>query len=193
MTIDDDKQDLRRRAKEKRSQAVVDAGSDAADRLAENFIHSEPLFLQADVALAGYWPIADEIDVRPLMKELHGQDRTIALPVVTGPNRPLSFRGWHPGMDLEDGGFGTRHPGLEAPDVVPGILLVPLLAFDAQGFRLGWGGGFYDRTLAKLRATGSVLAVGVAYSGQRFDEVPKDSYDEPLDWIITERDAQEIA
>ncbi|NQU60979.1 MAG: 5-formyltetrahydrofolate cyclo-ligase [Rhodospirillales bacterium] len=193
MTINDDKQDLRLRAKEKRSQAVADAGSEAAVRLVGNFIHAASSFPQTDSAVAAYWPMANEIDVRPLMKELHGQDRAVALPVVAGAAKPLIFRRWVPGMELEEGGFGTHHPGPEAPEIIPGILLVPLLAFDAQGFRLGWGGGFYDRTLAELRAAGTVLAVGVAYSGQKVDRVPKDSHDEALDWIITDRDVLEIS
>ena len=93
---------------------------------------------------------------------------------------------------MQDGIFSTRHPGAEAEEEVPGLLLVPLLAFDGRGARLGWGGGFYDRTLAHLRAAGSVIAVGVAYHGQRVERVPRSPEDQPLDWIVTDEDVFEI-
>ena len=107
-------------------------------------------------------------------------------------DEPLIFRRWRPGMALDEGGFGTRHPGPEAPEVTPEILLVPLLAFDGRGHRLGWGGGFYDRTLARLRARGPVVAVGVAFHGQQIDHIPDTPGDEPVDWVITEEDVLEI-
>ena len=118
----------------------------------------------------------------------------VALPVVVAPETPLAFRRWQPDMALDGGGFGTFHPpNTNSPEVIPDLLLIPLLAFDTQGFRLGWGGGFYDRTLADLRATAPVIAVGVGYHGQRVDDVPHTPEDEILDWIITDEDILEIS
>ncbi len=136
--------------------------------------------------------MTDEIDVRPLLAALHDQGRTLVLPVVAGSGKPLIFRRWQPQMALQVGIFSTRHPGAEAAEEIPGLLLVPLLAFDGRGARLGWGGGFYDRTLAHLRAAGPVIAVGVAYHGQRVERVPQSPDDQLLDWIVTDQDVFEI-
>ncbi|MEO5375754.1 MAG: 5-formyltetrahydrofolate cyclo-ligase [Alphaproteobacteria bacterium] len=139
--------------------------------------------------VAGYWPMGDEVDVRPLLLRLHGRGCVVALPVVTGAGRPLVFRVWRPGMRLEAGSHGTRHPGPRAARVVPDVVLVPLLAFDRMGGRLGYGAGYYDRTLARLRTLRreAVSAVGVAYAGQRVTRVPMGRFDQPLDRIVTER------
>jgi 5-formyltetrahydrofolate cyclo-ligase len=132
-----------------------------------------------------------EIDVKPLLAQLHASGHPVGLPVVVKKGEPLVFRQWHPGMALVSGGFGTEVPPPVAPEVTPRVLIVPLLAFDGEGYRLGYGGGFYDRTLDKLR-TGSAadpLAVGVAYSAQHVARVPRDDFDQPLDWIATEKAA----
>ncbi len=194
MSLEDEKQDLRRAAKERRASLARQGGKDAAENLADNFFRVIKAGGQ-DISrtVAGYWPMADEIDVRPLMIRLFEDGRKVALPVVVAPSEPLVFRRWQPGMALEAGGFGTRHPGPEAPEIVPGILLVPLLAFDDRGFRLGWGGGFYDRTLSRLRAAGDITAVGIAYQGQKVDSVPHSSNDEPLDRVVTDEEILEIA
>ncbi len=140
------------------------------------------------VVVAGYWPLRQEIDVLPLLTRLRGRGCRIALPVVPGPRRPLTFRTWRAGTKLETGPFGTRHPGGGAATVVPDLVLVPLLAFDRTGFRLGYGGGYYDRTLALLRKKRSrIVAFGVAYAGQEVAAVPRDRFDQPLDGILTER------
>ena len=194
MSLEDEKQELRRIAKEKRASLARQGGNNAAENLADNFSKVIKAGGQ-DISLtvAGYWPMADEIDVRPLMTRLFEAGRTVLLPVVVASEGPLVFRRWQPGMALEAGGFGTRHPGPEAPEIVPGILLVPLLAFDDRGYRLGWGGGFYDRTLSRLRATEDVTAVGIAYQGQKVESVPHSSNDEPLDRVVTDEEILEIA
>ncbi len=194
MSLEDEKQELRRIAKEKRASLARQGGNNAAENLADNFSKVIKAGGQ-DISLtvAGYWPMADEIDVRPLMSRLFADGWTVLLPVVVASEEPLVFRRWQPGMALEAGGFGTRHPGPEAPEIVPDILLVPLLAFDDRGFRLGWGGGFYDRTLSRLRATEDVNAVGIAYQGQKVDSVPHSSNDEPLDRVVTDEEILEIA
>ena len=134
--------------------------------------------------LAGYWPIRTEIDPRPAMEAAaaHGP---VALPVVEAPGRPLAFRRWSPGDALQPGGFGTLVPASGAT-VEPRVLVVPLLAFTARGDRLGYGGGFYDRTLALLRARGPVLAVGFAFAAQEVDALPVEPTDEGLDLVVTE-------
>ncbi len=193
-SVDEEKQQLRRTARDARKTWAGGAGEQAAVRLAENFSKIAADFPSGSVlgSVAGYWPMADEMDVRPLLTRLAEEGREIALPVVVAKDAPLIFRRWRPGLVLEDGDFGTRHPGPDEPEVTPAIVLVPLLAFDAQGYRLGWGGGFYDRTLARLRASGPVVAVGVAYQSQLVDSVPRTATDEALDWMVTDSGVLEI-
>ena len=145
-------------------------------------------------AISAFWPLADELDTRPLIMALAARGHRIGLPVVIKRGEPLLFRLWTPGTELVQGNFRVMTPPPESPEVVPSLLIVPLLAFDRAGYRLGYGGGFYDRTLNKLRAAGGdVLAVGVALSVQEVPEVPRDDTDQPLDWIVTEREAFAIA
>ncbi|MBC7133969.1 MAG: 5-formyltetrahydrofolate cyclo-ligase [Roseovarius sp.] len=144
------------------------------------------------VPLAGYLPIRSEIDPVPAMAEAaaHGP---VAVPVIAGAGLPLRFARWTPGCALRDGPFGTRAP-VEADFLVPGIVIVPLLAFDRKGGRLGYGGGFYDRTLAALRALPRpVLAIGFAYAAQEAADLPLGPTDQPLDMIVTETEAIEVA
>ena len=143
--------------------------------------------------VSAYWPMRSEIDPRPLMAALHARGHGIGLPVMLGAGQPLIFRSWEPGLALVPGGYGTEVPGPERPELRPEVLLVPLLAFDRAGYRLGYGGGFYDRTLARLRAAGPALAVGLAHAGQEVAEVPRDAHDQRLDWIATETEAMKIA
>lgn len=195
MSVDEEKLELRRIAKEGRSSWAETVPGGAAERLKKNFLRIfESTISQHGIPkiIAGYWPIADEIDVRPLISQLHKAGSSVALPVVVGVDKPLIFRIWEPGISLDDGGFSTRHPSSEQAEVSPEILLVPMLAFDIQGQRLGWGGGFYDRTLSKLRAQRSVMTVGVAYQTQQVDFVPHTKTDEPLDWVVTDLGVLEI-
>jgi len=110
-----------------------------------------------------------------------------ALPIIDGQGLPLRFRAWRPGDPVQPGALGTSEPSPDAAEFVPDLVLVPLLAFDRRRHRLGYGAGFYDRTLASLRARGSVLAVGVAFAAQEFPDVPIDGWDEPLDLVLTEQ------
>jgi len=137
--------------------------------------------------VSGYAAIGDELDAFPALAGLHGLGITLALPVVVGRGAPLLFRRWRPGDPLTASGrFAIREPSSDAAVVEPGILLVPLLAFDESGNRLGYGAGHYDRTLAALRARGRVLAVGLAFEAQRAPRVPVGPRDQPLDCIVTE-------
>jgi 5-formyltetrahydrofolate cyclo-ligase len=106
---------------------------------------------------------------------------------VIARDRPLEFRRWRPGATLVIDRFGIAHPPADAAVIEPDVLLVPLLAFDSRHYRLGYGAGFYDRTLADLRARKTILAIGVAYSAQRVAEVPLDGWDEALDLVLTEQ------
>ena len=130
-----------------------------------------------------------EISTFELFDKLVADGWTTALPVVVAKNTPLVFRQWAPGDALVLGRWNIKVPPEEAPEVLPDVLLVPLLAFDRKGFRLGYGGGFYDRTLEKLRALKKVTAIGIAYAGQEVDAVPYEEFDQRLDWIITEKES----
>ena len=120
MAVEDEKQELRRTARETRRAAHAAAG-EAAQRLVANFHRAKPGFGKQgpSAIIAGYWPMADEIDVRPLLAALHDQGRTLVLPVVVGSDKPLIFRRWQPEMALQDGIFSTRHPGAEVVEEVP--------------------------------------------------------------------------
>lgn len=130
-----------------------------------------------------------EISTFELFDKLVADGWTTALPVVVAKNTPLVFRQWAPGDALVLGRWNIKVPPEEAPEVLPDVLLVPLLAFDRKGFRLGYGGGFYDRTLEKLRALKKVTAIGIAYAGQEVDAVPYEEFDQRLDWIMTEKES----
>jgi 5-formyltetrahydrofolate cyclo-ligase len=174
---------LRRSAGAARAAAHADSAA-AAEALAR---HGMVLLGERGFhSVAGYWPMRDEIDPRPLLLALADTGRDVALPAVTAPGEALEFRCWRPGEALVAGPFGTAQPGPQARTVEPDVLLVPLLAYDHRHYRLGYGAGFYDRTLAGLRARKRVLAIGVAYSAQRVAEVPVDGWDEALDLVLTE-------
>lgn len=133
--------------------------------------------------VSGFWPMGREIDIRPLLLALHGRGHAIGLPVTPKRGQPLQFRRWQPGDDLARGPIGTRQPFPDQPTVTPDWLLVPLLAFDRAGRRLGYGAGYYDRTLAALPGA---TAIGCAYACQELDEVPAGPEDAPLQAIATE-------
>ncbi|MEJ0026907.1 MAG: 5-formyltetrahydrofolate cyclo-ligase [Rhizomicrobium sp.] len=132
--------------------------------------------------VAGYFPFRDEADPRALMAALAAKGHRLALPSVE-PGRPLTFRAWKMGDAMHASAFGIPEPLPSAPEAVPDLVLVPLLAFDTTGHRLGYGGGFYDRTLAALK---DVTAIGVAYAGQEVAALPREAHDHPLDAVITE-------
>ena len=135
-----------------------------------------------DAPLAGYMPIRTEADPLPVMA---GHRGPVGVPVIVAPGQALVFHRWSEGCALTPGPFGARVP-TDGVAMVPRVLIVPLLSFDARGYRLGYGGGFYDRTLAALRAAGPVLALGFAYAAQEVPEVPVDGFDQRLDGMVTE-------
>jgi 5-formyltetrahydrofolate cyclo-ligase len=135
--------------------------------------------------VSGFASMPDELNIWPLLRCLHGHGVSLALPVVHKKGEPLLFRAWMPGDAMDKGVWSIPEPKSDKPVVEPDILLVPLLAFDRRGGRLGYGGGFYDRTLARLRALKPVTAIGLAYDEQRVDAVPHLDYDQRLDWVLT--------
>lgn len=146
---------------------------------------SEVLADYRGVPLAGYMPMRSEIDPLAAMKDAaaHG---VVGVPVIIGAGQPLKFRAWSPKVAMIAGEFGARIP--QSGDwIVPEILIVPLVAFDRNGGRLGYGGGFYDRTLEGLRAQRPTLAIGFAYADQAADDLPLEATDQLLDMIVTER------
>lgn len=150
-------------------------------------LRDDPVWTDGGV-VSGYWPLDDEFDIRPVLTLLADRDVTVGLPVVVATGQPLVFRRWTPDTRMSLDRFGISVPPSESEVVVPDVLLVPLLAFDREGRRLGYGGGFYDRTLAQLRSSpGAVLAFGVAYAMQQVPRVPHDRFDQPLDGVVTEK------
>ena len=136
----------------------------------------------AGAVVSGFWPMGQEIDIRPLLLALHERGHPIVLPETPKRGNPLIFRLWHPGAVMVPERFGTSRPDGEVRD--PDFLLVPLLAFDRRGYRVGYGAGYYDRTLAGLIGR---FRLGVAYAAQELDAVPAGPYDERLDAVATER------
>ncbi|MEQ8604619.1 MAG: 5-formyltetrahydrofolate cyclo-ligase [Marivibrio sp.] len=139
--------------------------------------------------VSAFLSIGTELDAGPLLKNLWARGCRVALPRVEAKDAPLSFRLYNEGDALVEESFGTRAPADTAEAVDPDILIVPMLAFDRTGYRLGYGGGFYDRSLEELRRRKTVLAVGVAFAAQEVDHVPREETDQPLDWIVTEKRA----
>lgn len=149
-------------------------------------------WLAGRCAVAAYWAMAEEFETQAILRALHARGHLCLLPCVAGRGEPLAFRLWRPETVLVAEGFGVLAPGPEAEEARPQLLLVPLLAFDAAGYRLGYGGGYYDRTLNALRRDGGArpLAVGLAFQGQEVDSVPRGPGDARLDGIVTEAGAR---
>ena len=138
----------------------------------------------ATAKLAFYWPIRGEYDARPLTQKLRERGAVTALPVVVGARQPLVFREWHPGVALGSGPLGISYP-VDSDPVVPTALLVPMLGWDEAGYRLGYGAGFFDRTLASL--TTKRVVIGISYERGKLLTIHPQSWDIPMDWVVTER------
>jgi 5-formyltetrahydrofolate cyclo-ligase len=171
-------------ARRKLAHAADRAADGAASLAARDHFLAARLHTGAEI-ISGFRPIRTEIDVTPLMQALHAAGHQLCVPVIEGRGLPLKFREWSPGAAMVEGAFGALVPA-EGDWLEPQLLIAPLLAFDAAGWRLGYGGGFYDRTLERLRAQRRTLAIGFAYSVQQVDDVPRDPTDQPLDAIVTE-------
>ena len=157
----------------------------AADTLASHglaFLSPPPL--PPTTIVSGFASLPQELRVWPLLRRLHAEGFALALPAMQGKGNPLVFRAWSPGDAMDSGVWGIAEPKADKPALDPDILIVPLLAFDRHGWRLGYGGGFYDRTLQGLRARKAVVAVGLGYDEQEVDAVPHLDYDQRLDWVL---------
>ncbi|WP_146344711.1 5-formyltetrahydrofolate cyclo-ligase [Falsiphaeobacter marinintestinus] len=173
------KAQARKAAFARRKAAHASAGPGPAGLL------SEVLAGHRGVPLSGYVPIRTEIDPLPAMAEAAAWG-PVGVPVIQGAGLPLKFSRWSPDCEMIDGPFGAQIPARDA-FFEPEILIVPLVAFDSKGGRLGYGGGFYDRTLELLRSKRATLAVGFAYDGQETTGLPMEPTDQPLDMVITDR------
>lgn len=172
-----DKSSARSSAAEKRAEAYRQGQGRAAEMLADYLeAHSGKI-------LAGYMPMRSEIN--PL-RAMAAHPGPVCVPVITGKDQPLRFQEWTPRTKMVEGMFKALIPE-EGDWLTPDVVIVPLLAFDARGYRLGYGGGFYDRTLEKLRKKGPLLAIGFAFSGQEMAAVPTEPTDQKLDLIMTEK------
>ena len=145
-------------------------------------------FLQNGLVISGFLPIGSEIDTRPILEICREMGLEITLPCVEQEAAPLIFRRWHPDDTLVKESFGTVAPAASAQELLPDLIIAPMLAFDRRGYRLGYGGGFYDRSLEKIRKIKPVRVIGVAYAAQEVEAVPIDEFDQPLDMVVTERE-----
>jgi len=184
MTID--KAALRKRMLEAREALPQDERSHAAGAVAAR-AEAVLRLMPGNPApvVSTYWGIGPEIDPVSLEAALVARGAALCLPVMVGKGKPLVFRRYAHGDSLAARTWGIHEPLATAEVVQPDILLVPLLAADVQGHRLGYGGGFFDRTLKELRAAKAIVAVGICYDEQIIDEVPHLHYDEPVDWLLT--------
>ncbi|WP_306144241.1 5-formyltetrahydrofolate cyclo-ligase [Roseibium sp. MMSF_3412] len=146
--------------------------------------HGHSLPLPDGAVVAGFWPIRDEIDPRPLLDLLRQKGHKLSLPVMSGPG--LIFRHLERDTELVEAGFGCREPSEAAEEVRPDVLLMPLAGFDSAGNRIGYGRAFYDTAISALERSGPVLCIGVAFSLQEVDRVPAEAHDKPLNGILTE-------
>jgi 5-formyltetrahydrofolate cyclo-ligase len=181
--MSDDKRAERTRALARRAAAFALHGRAAGERLARHGL--EFLDPAPGSIVSGFSAIRDEIDPAALLARLASEGHRLTLPVLQGKGQPLVFRQWSPGDAMASATWGIAEPFPDKPVLEPDIVLVPLLAFDAEGYRLGYGGGFYDRTLDRLRALKPVVAVGIGYDELKIDAVPHLDYDQRLDWVLT--------
>ena len=161
------------------------AGGQGAALTARDHFLASRLATGAKV-IAAYRPIRTELDPTPLMEALHRAGHRIVVPVIVAEARPLEFHEWWPEVAMREGAFGAAVP-VDTHVLIPDLILAPLLTFDRHGFRLGYGGGFYDRTLELLRGQRRVRAFGFAYAAQEVAEVPTEPTDQRLDGFVTER------
>jgi 5-formyltetrahydrofolate cyclo-ligase len=187
--IDEQKAIIRRDAVSRRDAIPAAERAKAAETIASRAF---PLTITPGTIVSGFSPLKSEINPLPLMRRLADAGAQLALPVVAGRGKPLIMRAFAFGDALVSGQWGIREPKSEAGEVAPDILLVPLLAFDRSGHRVGYGAGYYDMTIAKLRALKSVTAVGIAFAAQEIASVPVTPRDARLDLVLTEREVIDL-
>jgi 5-formyltetrahydrofolate cyclo-ligase len=184
-----DKDKFRQEAIARRDALPTEMRKAAADTIAACGF---PLLFSPGVTVSGFMPLKSEINPLPLMQKLAEQGARLALPIVAGRGKPLVMRQWAWGEPLASGVWGIREPKPDAPQVDPDILLVPLLAFDRTGHRIGYGAGYYDMTIAELRAKKPVIAIGIAFAAQEIAAVPATARDARLDLVLTEKEVIDL-
>jgi 5-formyltetrahydrofolate cyclo-ligase len=182
-TISNQKAELRAAAQTRRDALPANERKAAAEMIAARKF---PLAITPGAIISGFMPLKSEINPLPLLQKLAAAGARLALPAIAGRGRPLIMRAWEFGSPLDRGQWGIREPKPDAPEVEPDILLVPLLAFDRAGYRLGYGAGYYDMTIHRLRALKPVTAVGIAFAAQEVAKIPTTPRDERLDLVLTE-------
>jgi 5-formyltetrahydrofolate cyclo-ligase len=185
MSIDELKKEIRRDAVTRRDALPAAERARAAEAIAARPF---PIAIKPGTIVSGFSSLKSEINPVPLLRTLADQGAQLALPVVAGKGQPLIMRAWSFGEPLDSGVWGIREPKADAPEVAPDILIVPLLAFDRRGNRVGYGAGYYDMTIAKLRAMKPTVAIGIAFAAQEIAEVPVTPRDARLDLVLTERE-----
>src|SRR5712691_346605 len=187
--IDELKATLRREALARRDALPADMRAAAAQAIARRPF---PIAVPPDTVVAGFMPMKSEIDPIPLMCALADAGAKLALPVVAGRGKPLTMRAFTLGEPLASRVWGIREPKPDAPEVEPDIVIVPLLAFDRSGQRIGYGAGYYDMTIAALRMQKAIVAVGIAFAAQEIAQVPITPRDARLDLVLTEREVIDL-
>jgi 5-formyltetrahydrofolate cyclo-ligase len=182
---EDFKADLRQDALKRRDAMPAEVCQAAAEAVA---VRPFPLPVDPGVVVSGYSPLQSEINPVPLLRKLAAAGARLALPVVIGRGSPLIMRSYAFGQPLNAGTWGIREPQEDAPEVLPDILIVPLAAFDRKGHRIGYGAGYYDMTINRLRMLKPVIAVGIAYAAQHVAVIPHTARDARLDLVLTERE-----
>ncbi len=183
-SIQDQKIQIRAEALARRDAMPADERAAAAEVIAAREF---PIAITPGVIVSGFMPMKTEINPLPLLKKLAEAGARLALPAIDGRGKPLIMRAYAFGNELARGQWGIREPKPDAGDVAPDIVIVPLAAFDRAGNRIGYGAGYYDMTLAALRAKKKVTAVGIAFAAQEMSQVPVTPRDERLDLVLTER------
>jgi 5-formyltetrahydrofolate cyclo-ligase len=183
------KAELRREALTRRDALTAEIRKAAAEAIAARAF---PLVIAPGTVVSGFMPLKSEISPLPLMRKLADAGARLALPVVAGRGKPLIMRSWQWGEPLVPGVWDIREPRPEAPEVQPDILLVPLLAFDRSGHRIGYGAGYYDLTIAQLRAKKPIAAIGIAFAAQEVETVPRTAFDAQLDLVLTENETIDL-
>jgi 5-formyltetrahydrofolate cyclo-ligase len=181
--VEDSKAALRRDAMARRDALPAETRSAAAETIASRPF---PLPIKPGTIVSGFMPLKSEINPLPLMRKLAEQGARLALPMIAGRGKPLIMRAWEFGAPLDRGQWDIREPKSEAAAVEPDILLVPLLAFDRAGHRVGYGAGYYDLTITQLRARKPIMTVGLAFAAQEVPAVPATPRDARLDLVLTE-------
>ena len=184
-SIEEAKAELRREARARRDALPADMRAAAAHAIAARPF---PISLTLKAIVSGFMPIGNEINPIPLMGNLAALGAQLALPAIAGRGKPLTMRAFAFGQRLITGTWGIREPAPEATEVFPDVLLVPLLAFDRSGHRIGYGAGYYDLTIAALRARKAITACGLAFAAQEIANVPTTPRDVRLDLVLTERE-----